>query len=221
MARRAVPSRPDANPVSWWRSIPEKVGLAAATALGTALVTLAAPEVKERFWKEANATGVSEKSVGFQRAMWKANANCAGDPNPMWHNSEHGRKIDVTVCPGTGDLLIQMRNHVGKQLQWFADLSELKNQFEERDIRTALTPFDLFGGRAWASGRQATSHASPSETRLAQHVICQIFLPDGRGLRRRIMVGPNQCVEIIIDTFTGQIVSQRPIPCVPNCAVNV
>jgi hypothetical protein len=114
-----------------------------------------------------------------------------------------------------------MRDSLGKQVQWWPNLQGVEQQFEEKDMSRGLA--SLLEGAARAQTMPASLRAPQRSAHpaFAQNVLCQMLLPDKRGLRRRLVVGPNQCIEQIVDSFTGQIVSQRPIPCVPNCAVNI
>lgn len=207
---------------NWLQSLPEKFAVAAATALGTFMITTGVPAINDQVFKHANSTTLSEQSVAFQREMWKENDRCPVDPtSAIWHPSDRGRKIDATICPETGDIAVTMRGANGRIVQGFIDLSDLKGQFDVKPDQFASAFNGIFIGTASASVSEKTTPSVGNRILLAQAVLCQLFLPDGRGLRRRLILGPNQCVEILIDTYTGRVVSQRPIPCVPNCAVNV
>ena len=207
---------------SWWNSLPEKFTVALVTAMGTVLVTMGGPALKDYAWKTSNKTNLSEKAVAFQQSMWLANNQCVADPSAaMWHDSDRGRKIDAVICPETGDIVVTMRDRSGRLVQGFADLSELKGQYEmhSRPVEQVLREIGI--GSAYArESRFGIAHGGGSQ-QLAQTVMCQMMMQDGRSLRRRLAVGPNQCVEILIDTFTGRVIYQRAIPCVPNCAQNV
>lgn len=221
MARTRV-MRPPANPrASWWRSIPEKFGVAAATAAATTLVTVAGPPAANAVYAWAYDLGeVTAEQAEFQQSRWLGNPTCANS-QPVWHDTQGGRQIDATICPGTGHILIAMRNSLGQQVQWWPNLEPVEQQLRPPESPRGLAA--LIESPAYAGSLSAPrAGAAPlSRPVFAQNVLCQTLLADKRSLRRRLVVGPNQCVEVILDTFTGQVVQQRPIPCNPNCAVNV
>lgn len=218
MTRSRV-ARPPSNPrTSRWRGVPENVAIAAVTAAVTTFITVAGPPIGNWLYSAINRTnGLTAEQASFQQSRWLNNPTCA-NAQPVWHDTQGGRQIDATICPGTGDILVAMRNGLGKQIQWWPNLQSVSQQFDESG-----------GGRGLAALIEAPARAATlpvsayggERPKLAQNVLCQWLLPDKRGLRRRLVVGPNQCIEVVVDTFTGQVVSQRPVPCVPNCSVNV
>lgn len=216
-SRRAVPTpAPDKN--SWWESISEKVIVAVVTAIATGLLALVGPPLKDWMYSAFNDTrGTSEAETNFQQSKWLANPKCA-IAQPLWHEADSGRQIDATICPRTGDILAVMRDTNGRQFQWWPNVQGLTRLF---DVTTASAAQNFVVPAAMAQeiSRQPLP-TPPAQRAIAQNVLCQLLLPDRRGLRRRIIVGPNQCVEEVIDTYTGMLVSRRPIPCLPNCAVN-
>lgn len=194
-------------------SVSEKAAVAAVTALVTGLLTLAGPPLHDWAFSAINETeGVSPSEAKFQQEKWQQNASCA-NVQPVWHETGSGAKMDATICPGTGDILLVLKDHTGRQTQWWSDNRSLTDRFS-KNVGVAAILHDALFSPAHA---QNSTHAQRS----AQNVMCQIMLPDNRGLRRRIMLGPDHCVELIIDTWTGNVVHQRRIPCVPNCMVNV
>lgn len=200
-----------------WASISEKVVVAAVTAVATGLITLAGPPIRDRLFSAINETdGVTRAEAEFQQQKWAINETCANS-QPIWHETARGQKIDATICPGTGDILLVLKDSSGRQIQWWSDNRSLTRRFSTNsDLAELLS--DAIVAPAYAASPVREDFRGP---RLAQNVLCQMMLPDNRGLRRRLVVGPNQCVELIIDTWTGAVVSQRRIPCVQNCAVNV
>lgn len=216
MTREAIAASEDSN-LPWWKRASEKVIVAVATAFVTGVVTIAGPGINDWIFSIANDTGgVSEDEAEFQRITWISNKNCA-NTQPVWHDTSDGYKIDATICPETGDILLVLKDSNGRLFQWWNDNRRITDRFgsEYSSASALLRLLESPANAAVKDGRQNAGF------RIAQSVLCQIMLPDNRGLRRRLLVGPNQCVEIIIDTWTGRVVSQRRIPCNSNCAVNV
>jgi len=211
-ARRSTSGR-----LGWWHNTSEKVLVAVSTAFVTGLLTLAGPPLNDWVFAKINDTdGVTPKEAAFQSERWARNSTCANS-QPVWHETNLGHEIDATICPGTGDILLVLRDLSGRQIQWWSDNRSLADRFSNK---AGLA--DAVLGVLAAPARAATASAEPARApQLAQNVLCQMMFPDNRGLRRRLVVGPGQCVEIVIDTWTGTVVSQRRVPCEPNCAVNV
>jgi hypothetical protein len=198
----------------WWETASEKAIVAAATAFITGLVAVAGPPVKNWAYAVINHTdGATADETAFQASRWARNPQC-GVSQTLWHPASSERQIDATICPGTGDILVVMRDEWGRQLQWWPDLQGLTRQFNAPQGG----PVQLSFLEGTAVAAVPVSIVRPAGQQVAQAVICQMFMPDGRTLRRRLQVGPNQCIEVIIDSYTGKVLSQRSIPCISNCA---
>ena len=155
----------------------------------------------------------SVKQAKQQAALWRKNLDCAAAPY-SWFNSPGDIKVDATICD-SGDLFVRASTPGNQQYFKWLPLSDVVQGDESG------------GGGLIPEAHAATLATRPSAAplsppvagvRLAQpvaNVVCQKFLDDRRLLRR--VKTPQGCFDEVIDTFNGQIVSRKAVPCTPQC----
>lgn len=199
-----------ATGVHFWRKwIAHPLFVAIAGAAATQL-----PTAYDWTWAKLNGTGNnSQQWIAGQQAKWAANNKC-GKAAHIWHETDSSVEIDATICPGTGDILVALRDRRGKMTQGWPSLEKLQNDLSGSVGQNSAS---LFESAAYASittlNQSRPKKSTTGQTQLAQQVACQVYVSE-RILKRRI-VGPGSCVDEYIDTYTGQVI--KTAPCTGSC----
>jgi hypothetical protein len=153
------------------------------------------------------------KQAKQQAALWRKNLSCAAAPY-SWFNSPGDIKVDATICD-SGDIFVRASTPGNQQYFKWLPLSDVVQGDEAGG--GGLIPEANAATLATRPPAAPLSPAVPG-VRLAQpvaNVVCQKFLDDRRLLRR--VKTPQGCFEEVIDTFNGQVVSRKAVPCTPQC----
>ena len=153
------------------------------------------------------------KQAKQQAALWRKNLACAGAPY-SWFNSPGDIKVDATICD-SGDIFVRASTPGNQQYFKWLPLSDVV-QGEEAG-GGGIIP-EANAATLALRAAPAPYSAAPPGVRLAQpvaNVVCQKFLDDRRLLRR--VKTPQGCFDEVIDTFNGQVVSRKAVPCNPQC----
>jgi len=134
-----------------------------------------------------------------QEELWRENSECYKQANSYKVNTVNQELIELTVCPTTGDLLLKLAMGNTKTIyQWIA----------HRKLLNLESGIALNSGVALAAELPALDQAQQSDS----NVLCQTTLPDGT-IKRVIQQPDGQCVEEIINPYTGEIISRNTVTC--------
>lgn len=172
------------------------------------LVTLitAIPEWIERvqaFQSDVRLEVFREKDRS--QKLWERNYRCSA-ADPEWHANKDNVKVDATICESGDIMAVYVTTDNERHYGW------IDHKYEISKVETTLAS-ELI------SSLLASAHAAETSESmmLAQGaVLCQRWLPDGRGLKRRISTR-NGCFDEFIDTYTGRVMRTVPAPCNGNC----
>ena len=180
-------------PSHWWQ------WLLVYPALLIALFT-AVPEwlkVVKSFKEDLPVARVDDAE--YQKGLWLKNGVCT----PVHaYTGLTSIKADADVCHSSGDVLVSLSfPDSNKSYYWVGADRLIKTPSSDDNSPTALGP------------------TRGLENILAQaaqpFVMCQRF-PDQRNLLRVVNVG-DSCFDEIVDTYTGQVMSQNPSVCRQSC----
>ncbi len=137
-----------------------------------------------------------------QEKLWAQNRDCFKQATPVQVKTNTNDQVSVTVCPSTGDLLLDVQLPGGRKpiTRWIG-----LHEFE-------TTWSAIAAATAWAA-------ESPAPFEIAQvptAVLCQKPLGPGIILRR-VQYANGQCADQQINTYTGAVTSVTPAACTPNC----
>ncbi len=137
-----------------------------------------------------------------QDKLWQENKDCYKQATPVQVKTSTNDALSVTVCPGTGDLLLDVQP-AGNQKQ-------ITRWIGLHDVEANATAYADFPASAFAA-------EAPFEVaQIPVVVLCQRFLGPGLILRR-VRYANGQCVDQQINTYSGLVVSTAPAACAPNC----
>lgn len=182
-----------------------------------AAIVGASPTLYEKFWQVSNGVDKSRAFVTEQNLAWDRNPTC-GTVAPMWKPGIKGTQVDALICDRTGDVLVTAKAPSGKVNQYWVPVeiaADLKGAGGD-----ALA-FDLLASPAHAALPPTTPRPAPQSAaragmlELAQ-VICQTRI-DQRTIVRHVRLDNGQCVDVYIDTYSGQEQKRVPVPCKPSC----
>lgn len=206
-----VPSVTDPQPKNWWQwvvmypalflslagNISHIPNLAAALQLGVP------PHVAQEMREQADA--------------WKRNEGCLGKQRSVAKSQADELAISVTLCP-TGDMLVSIDDadpqnvkHVKLMRQWVQFNTQPGNSISELLMPRAIA--------ATLNHTPQLQYSPSPATEIAQlTVICQKSLGQGRILRR-LKREDGRCFDEIVNTFTGEVISQTPpTQCNSDCS---
>lgn len=202
-SRKADSAQGASTPKRWWEWI------LVYPALAVALIS-AGPQWIDKV--KGYSLGVASASKAEREAkLWQKNASCL-NLNSNGYLSPSNVAVDATICK-SGDILVRAVTPQSREVYRWLPLDDVVPAAPQSTA--SLIP---------------SAHAASLSTRLAlpdrvdakssykvallQMVICT--RSDGRYLKRRIQT-PQGCVDEVIDTFTGAVVSRNPAPCTPQC----
>ena len=212
MATRAVApkirapkkSGPESPFKRWWQQI------LFYTAFAVALVT-AGPSWIDKV-RGFNLGVRSASEAELSSLLWARNPTCGANPGRGFL-SPRNVAVDATICD-SGDILVRAVNpqnpHALPIFKWLPLDDVVRTNAVGGFIPTAQA------ATLSANGPRSKRTAAQPAYKVAwlQSVICTRV--NGRFLIRRINVGSG-CVDEVIDTFTGAVVSRNPAPCTPQC----
>ena len=134
-----------------------------------------------------------------QKELWEENFGCYKQANSYTVNTVNQELIELTVCPNTGDLLLKLEVENTKPIyQWIA----------HRKLLNLESDIALNSGVALAVESPLLKQTDQSTS----NVLCQTMLPDGT-IKRVIQQPDGQCVEEIVNPYTGEVISQTTVAC--------
>jgi len=176
-------------------------------ALGISLLT-AAPSWYDKFKAPPGSSSLADAEK--QKQLWEKNRVCASLPFKGFLNPSNVA-VDATIC-NSGDILVTAVTPENRQAyRWFA-IEDILPKATDGGVVPAAHAADLA-----AQFSRSISTAQQPAVKFAQFqvtVLCQRM--DGHLLRRRIST-PQGCFDEVIDTYTGNVVSKTPAPCVAQC----
>ena len=178
-------------------------------AAATALVTTATPQAFAMVNTALHPHQLPADIQPLQDAKWDANPTCGVGQN-LWHPRADNALIDATICPGTGDILVAVKDYHGKVTQYWPALAPVGakqvavNTLFAAPANAAIPPYPARASRT-AAGQQT-----------AQDVTCQVRI-DSTHLKRRVHRPDGSCLDIVIDTSTGQTTQSQIVSCSAAC----
>ena len=143
----------------------------------------------------------SVNSAEREHNLWVKNVDCGGGADLLEASLADNTRVVARVCP-SGDVLVKVKRVTGEESYRWVPLEEAKS----KDSKLAALI-----GISTAVAQEVT----PAPIRLAQ--ACQHWQDQAKGiLVRRIREG-GQCYDETVNTFTGQVVSRRPVQCDDRC----
>jgi hypothetical protein len=137
-----------------------------------------------------------------QDRLWRNNKDCYKHATPIQVKTNANDALSVTVCPVTGDLLLDVESPASqKQVTRWIGLHDFEANWSAISPATAAAaepppPFEI--------------------AQLAAMVLCQRWLGPGIILRR-VRYANGQCVDQQINTYSGLVMRAMPTACAPNC----
>jgi len=132
-----------------------------------------------------------------QNRLWQDNLECARSTDIQRIKTSRNVEVGAQVCP-TGDVLLLLKRPEAEQ-----------------------PTFRWVSGRALEQGASLTlgvavAYAGPRETAVAQsggqRVMNQRWLKGGL-LKQRVREASGGCSDLVINTYTGAVVSRTPVSC--------
>jgi hypothetical protein len=139
-----------------------------------------------------------------ENKLWKENLACASAPFDGLATPQN-MQVDAVVCQ-SGNVLVRVKSPNGNTAYRWVPLESVVE-------RTANT-FGLIG-TAQAEGVPASAAALvPMLVAGGSNfeVICQQWLGNGLVKRRLLDRGTGRCIDEVVNTFTGKVVSSSPAP---------
>jgi len=169
-----------------------------------AVVFLSAVPTYQQWFKslQFNVPFQNVSEAENQDKLWQENKDCYKQATPIQVKTSTNDALSVTVCPATGDLLLDIQppgNH--PQITRWIGLHDV----EATSSISSILPASAFAADA------------PFEiAQIPAMVLCQRFLAPGIVLRR-VRYATGQCVDQRINTYSGLVMSTVPAPCASNC----
>jgi len=178
-------------------------------ALAVALIT-AGPQWLDKV--RGYRIGVSSAAKAEREAkLWQKNASCL-NLNSNGYLSPSNVAVDATICK-SGDILVRAVTPQSREVYKWLPLDDVVPAPPQ--TTASLIPAAHAATLSTRLRQLGRSEATPAyKLAWLQTVICT--RSDGRYLTRRIQT-PQGCVDEVIDTFTGAVVSRNPAPCTPQC----
>lgn len=139
-----------------------------------------------------------------ENKLWKENLACASAPFDGLATPQN-MQVDAVVCQ-SGNVLVRVKSPNGNTAYRWVPLESVVDQ--------TLGSFGLIG-TARAEGLPAPAAALlPMLVAGGSNfeVICQQWLGNGLVRRRLLDRGSGQCIDEVVNTYTGKVVSSSPAP---------
>jgi hypothetical protein len=151
----------------------------------------------ERLDLPVNAVNAAER----EHNLWVKNVDCAGTDDLPETSLADNTRVAAFVCP-SGDVLVKVRRATGEPIYRWIPLEEATSRNGQL---TALI------GISTAVAAEVTTPRS----RVAQ--VCQHWVDQAKGILVRRVSEGGQCYDETVNTFTGQVISRRPVQCDATC----
>ncbi len=185
------------KPIKWWQWLLTYPALAIA-------VIGSMPTLVELYKSTTIGVEYGYSNIAKQQdELWQKNFACVKKSDFHGATSAHNIIVGTIVCD-TGDVLLRVQRPGDHEVfQWVSidaigiKTVSLLNYF----IRSSVAASDLV------------------DNRLAQNassILCQTWLKKGL-LLRRVQTSGGECVDEVINTFTGKVVQRRPAKCDSGC----
>ncbi|NJO41402.1 MAG: hypothetical protein HC769_00495 [Cyanobacteria bacterium CRU_2_1] len=152
-----------------------------------------------------------------QAQLWEKNMKCLGQQRSVAESQADELAISVTLCP-TGDMLVSIDDADPQNIKsvklirhWVEFNAQSENPFSNILIPSAIA--------ATLDNPPQSDYPLNTSTELAQvTVVCQKSLGEGRILRR-LRHEDGSCFDEVVNTFTGEVISQTAAPqCSADCS---
>lgn len=143
-----------------------------------------------------------------QNRLWQENFACAQKANFSATTNKKKVEIGSVVCD-SGDVLLRAKRPEWDQpqLRWVSWTEVASGQSGSKSTQALL---DVFKSANASETPPLILAQAPAPT-----VLCQRWVGPGQLLQR---IGTaTGCVDQVINTYNGLVISSRPAPCNPNC----
>ncbi|MGH7924410.1 MAG: hypothetical protein ACREQH_07465 [Candidatus Binatus sp.] len=137
-----------------------------------------------------------------QDKLWQDNKDCYKQSTPIQAKTSTNDALSVTVCPATGDILLDVQRAGGHQ--------QITRWIGLQNLETTSVASGIFPASAFAEEAPIQIAQVPTV------VLCQRFLGPGLILRR-VKYANGKCVDQKINTYSGVVVSTAPASCNLKC----
>jgi hypothetical protein len=190
------------GPSKWWQWIIIYPTLAIS-------ILSAAPQWIDKV--QALSNGVEDRSwedAKQQQDAWRANLTCSAAPFD-WYSTPENLKVDATIC-NSGDIFVRVSTpRQGNFYQWVL-LNSIVNDTKTASL--SLIPSAYAAGKTnWRT--EGSFQVASGE---AATVVCQVFMPDGRTIKRHVST-PQGCYDEYVDTYTGAVTRSAQVQCRTTC----
>jgi hypothetical protein len=162
----------------------------------------ALPHYRDMIVAYVRGVPVDQLSQGEEQSrLWEKNSDCYKQSNPVPVKTNRNDALSVTVCPKTGDILVDVKPSEGAEIfKWIG-----------------LNSFEKTGASILSS---STAFAQPvpqgGQAQVPATVLCQRQL-SGEIILRRVQYSDGQCFDQQINPFSQQVVQRNPAPCDQHC----
>jgi hypothetical protein len=202
-AEEKASSSGPALPKKWWQWLLIYPGLAVGLIGSTPTLVEAA-----RSYDFGVAFGRSTEAQE-QNDLWTQNFDCAQKANFVTITTNRQIEIGSFVCD-SGDVLLRGKRPESntEQLRWVS-----WRQIVADDKGKTKTALELIFPSAHAS--ETLTFVAAQTPPAPTPVVCQKWVGRGQLLQR--IRTPQGCVDQVINTYNGTILSRRGVPCNPAC----
>lgn len=134
--------------------------------------------------------------------LWVKNLNCVGTLVLPDTALPDNTRVGARVCP-SGDVLVKVKRATGAETYRWLPLE---------DPKPAATVASLIG-----ISTAAAAEGIPDTRVASSELACHHWQDQSQGVLVRRVHENNQCYEETLNTFTGRVISKRPIPCNAPC----
>jgi len=145
----------------------------------------------------------------IQDRLWVENQDCIKNIQPVDITTAQGFDVTVRVCP-SGDVQIINLPYSRHQKAWWID-NTVFQQNTSQEFSFIANLSDILVPRALATSLGSEDLVAQTPT-----VICTTVLGEGR-LLQRLQYPDGHCVDQIVNTFTGEVISQQQGSCSSDC----
>jgi hypothetical protein len=150
-----------------------------------------------------------------QAKYWLANVDCREPARSLKASQPAQVSIDVMLCPKTGDMLVSLQDANPKNAKMVKPIHRWVKVVDSSE--NALSSLLMPSAIAATLPDLSKQISQPSVDAIAQvTVLCQKLLGDNKILRR-LQYADGNCVDEVVNTLTGEVISTDTAQCSAGC----